>query len=470
MRQVTHFVSATGPFFKARRLQQAALLLTILVCTAKFSWAQTAASPQAQPPQSLAEPLDRAFKGQTQLHIFYVHGMGIETPKNKSGTQDFEVSQEFRTHFCKLIHCTKNEFEGRDYADEAAFDPKADPPPLFYLGKDLWKKSPSNDDWHAAAPFVDHYKLVRQNNTPIYVDEINWWPLIMSAKCRQILAPEAALVDLDEKHFKTCSAATAQDDPNHPDRYKSYAWITGAPKRDPSWPAPAVINRSLKHDILDWGFADALLAVGPMRQYLIEGIREIVLHSYNKSENQEFVVVSHSLGSFLMFSALDLQNDQTAAAAHPQWITDLGNLLSRTSHAYFMANQIRLLELANLDDTKNGTMITHLESWNNLRVGAHQPSPQIVAWSDPDDLLTWKVPDLDQDAQDANANHVTVKNRPAQNAVRWLWLLESPEGAHTKYDQNKRVLRQMVPKSKPHPTQKSNGASAVAPTTYPEKS
>ena len=482
MRYVT-YVAKIGSFLKGRRHCQAALVVIILVCFSRPSWGQTAAAFQAQEAPSLTGPLQRASRGTTQLHILYVHGMGIDTPKHSNGPQDFEVSQEFRTNFCNAIHCRKTagqvkggEFLGRYYADQADFGPAAGPPPLLYLGKDLWQESATNDEWHAAAPFVDHYKLVRRDGTFIYVDEINWWPLIMSAKCRLIVDAEIALVDRDKKHVATCTAKTVEEgpndpDPNHQHRYKSFAWITDDQKHDPSWPEPAVINRSLKQNILDWGFADAILAVGPMRRYLIEGIREVVLESLRQAEqNQEknpekkpeFVVVSHSLGSYLMFSELDLQDDPQEAN-HPEWKTDFERLLGKTSQAYFMANQVRLLELANLDDTKNGNLLEHLKTWADARRNAHQPTPQIVAWSDPDDLLTWKVPDLEQDVPGTNGEYVTVQNRPAQNAWRWFWLLESPTSAHTKYDQNKSVLRMMVPKPDAPPAPPAAEGAKAAP-------
>jgi len=470
MSQVTQSISEVDVFLKRccnACNGRAALLVICLFCVPHLSSGQAAATAQAQETPALTGSLERADAG-TQLHILYVHGMGIDTPKHKDGTQDFEVSQEFRTHFCKVIGCTTKmgELVGRDYADEADFAPNADPPSLSYLGEDVWNKS-TKEEWRAAAPFVDHYRLVRKDpkdptnpkkGTPIYIDEINWWPLILSAKCRQIVGPEAAIVDRDQKHIANCSAKTVRDS-DHKDRYKSFSWISNDQKHDPSWPEPAVINRYLKHDILDWGFADALLAVGPLRRYLIEGIREIVLHSFNQAENQEFVVVTHSLGSYLMFSALDLQDDPHATA-RADWKAKFETLLGETSHAYFMANQVRLLELANLDDTKNGNLITHLQNWYDARQRAQQRPPQIVAWSDPDDLLTWKIPDLDRDARGADAKVVTVQNRPAQNAWRWFWLLESPAGAHTTYDQNKRVLRAMVPKSHARP---STVARPIAP-------
>ena len=189
-----------------------------------------------------------------------------------------------------------------------------------------------------------------------------------------------------------------------------------------------------------------------MHKYFDEGIREIVLDSLTSADNQEFVVVSHSLGSYLMFSALDLRSTVTAGT-NAEWKTKFGKVLGQTSHAYFMANQVRLLELANLDDTKDGNLITHLESWSILRSAAEQPPPQIVAWSDPDDLLTWQVPDLDEARRNgANVKDVMVDNRPAKNAWRWFWLIANPAAAHLKYDQNKHVVHVMVPKPNAPPT------------------
>ena len=61
-----------------------------------------------------------------------------------------------------------------------------------------------------------------------------------------------------------------------------------------------------------------------------------------------------------------------------------------------MANQVGLLELTELDNTKNGSLITHLEHGSWLHAQARQDPPRIVARNDPDDLLTWELPDPDQ--------------------------------------------------------------------------
>jgi hypothetical protein len=457
MSYVSYCVSAIGAFFNNHR--RAALLATLLVCAPELSWGQTAA---AQSTASVTEALKRAHTG-TELHIFYVHGMGIEPPKRNAGTQDFETSEEFRTGFCKLAHCNSTPV-GRNYAGAHLFELN-NRSKLEYLGVPVWN---SDEDWNAAAPFVVHYNLDFRDGTRIYFHEINWWPLVLSAKCRLIIATDAGLVDRDEKDIKIC---LARNIPDTGGRYKQYAWITEAEilNRQAPWPKGAAFNRFLKHDIMDWGFADALLGVGPLRKYLVQGIRELVLDSYKPTDNQEFIIVSHSLGSYLMFSALDLQNDteaklpqtdQLTATSESQnlspaeiedWRKKFDDVLTKTSHAYFMANQLSLLELANLDDTKGGNLFAHLKVW-----GDHHADAQIVAFSDPDDLLTWKVPCT-------NANSVTVTNFPVKNVTRWFGLFAMPNTAHVTYDKNKQVLRAMVPKSNGPPIQSGNGANPKPP-------
>lgn len=433
------------------------LCVVFLFCLLVFVRPPQSAAVTAQTKATLKDSINRTDTGQTELHIFYVHGIGINPPKHSPGPQVFETSLEFRTSFCRLkqIECTPDAFkpQGRFYANTHRFDlsdPRfKDGPGLDYLGEPIWK---SETDWAAAAPFVDNYVLTRKHGATIYLHEINWWPLVLSAKCRQIIATDSALVDHDKIHTQVCSTPTAGPDANG--RYASYQWIAPdapAPRTHP-WPKGATINRWLKHDIMDWSFADAVLAVGPLHQYLIEGIRETILESFKPAPNQEFIVVSHSLGSYLMFSALDLPADRPEAQI-PGWKKGLGDVLAQTSHAFFMANQLSLLELAELDLDSPKQMKQHLESWIAARKHAKQAQPTIVAFSDPDDLLTWQVPKLVA-APDPNGDSILVNNLPEINACRWcfLFLFANPETAHITYDKNKRVVRAMLPKESSPPS------------------
>jgi hypothetical protein len=431
------------------------MLLFAVMSTQCLAWAQDRST------ASLSETIKRVNKGQTELHIFYVHGMGINPPKHARSKQEFDTSEEFRAGFCKkrFLDCSnkiKYQFEKREYAHAGPFDPNAASPDLWYFNEKIWRTEDengkiTNNDWHAATPFVDHFKLTlgngkltRKNGTVVHLHEINWWPLILSAKCRQMVEKEASFVGADRPHLDVCSEKTVADGA---DRYSSYQWIKGnAGQSDDHSPGAAPINRSIKSGVLDWGFADALLALGPINDYLLRGIRELVNDTYleasqgAKDKKLEFIVITHSLGSYLMFSALDLrQVDPKDNTPHP-WRKSFDELLCGTSNAYFMANQIRLLELANLDKQRNGSLVKHLQAWSDARASAKcgAPAPQIDAFSDPSDWLTWQMPETEA----AHVVNHSVRNSPHWP---WLWLFEYPPAAHLNYDKNPRVLRTMLP-------------------------
>ncbi|HEX3093402.1 MAG TPA: hypothetical protein VHW72_12305 [Candidatus Angelobacter sp.] len=358
------------------------------------------------------------------------------------------------------------EHDGTEYADQDEFALDAPPPPLKYLGQEIWRKDHSggpSKEWNAAAPFVVHWKLARYHNAPtIYVDEINWWPLVFSLKCRQIVENDAALVGPSADSIKLCS--TRKPDETENGRFISYDWIPteDAPRLLALAHRGALVNRKLKNGILDWGFSDAVLALGPLRTYLLDGIRQLILKSVAISpdgsrggdatprDDQEFVIVSHSLGSYLIFAALDIRPATLKTATVQNSGDAFKGVLRRTSLVYFFANQLRLLELASLDGASDKNLVTHLEDWGTLRceyltasAGATQPCarPKIVALNDPSDLLTWTVPE--------QIASVEVQNVMVKNTRHWFWLIASPTKAHDNYAKNKGAVGQMLKLHKP---------------------
>ena len=69
-----------------------------------------------------------------------------------------------------------------------------------------------------------------------------------------------------------------------------------------------------------------------------------------------------------------------------------------------------------------------------------EPEPQIVAWSDPDDLLSWQVPQI----EGVHVVNISVRN-PGFKIPPFL---ESPTSAHANYAKNREVLRLIL---KPNP-------------------
>ncbi len=432
----------------------APLLGGLLACIPIASWGQAAPAASSSQTTSLGDSLQRGDG--KQLHIFYLHGIGSDGP----GDHDSLALRQGICDFVKDCIIYAGEHDGTEYADQDEFALNATPPPLKYLGQEVWRKdhsADSSEEWNAAAPFVVHWKLARYHRAPtIYVDEINWWPLVFSLKCRQIVENDAALVGPAADRIKLCSRK--EPDKTEDGRFISYDWIPteDAPRLLALAHRGALVNRRLKNGILDWGFSDAVLALGPLRTYLLDGIRQLILKSVAVSpdgirggsatprDDQEFVIVSHSLGSYLIFAALDI-----GPATLKTSTFKLGNafeeILKRTSLVYFFANQLRLLELASLDGASDKNLVTHLEDWGKLRceyltpsAGTAQPCarPKIVALNDPSDLLTWTVPE--------QIASVEVQNVMVKNTRHWFWLIASPTKAHDNYAKNKSAVGQML--------------------------
>ncbi len=422
---------------------------------------------------SIGESLRNA--GQRPLHILYVHGIGAT---GAGGSQTFQKA------ICGFLKdcTTPAKAAARDYADSGEFAKGVDPPAFAYMGRPVWR---SKEEWSASDPFVDHYVLRRSHGGPIVVDEINWWPLVFPLKCRAIMTGDTRLTGPNAPLLDLCSQPI-QMDPSDSGRFRAYTWITPqqAAKLETARHQGALFNRWLKTAILDWGFSDAMMAVGSMRDLFREGMRQLFLKSVRFSAeglasddwelqlrdprgiDREFIVVSHSLGSYLVFSTLNMDRQDAApqnAPARSKSGTAAEDaaaqyILERTSLIYFFANQVPLLELANLQgpkaaglplgetltpDAATGAFNMLMERWKNLREtfarrrGGGEEStaklPQVIAWSDPSDLLTWHVPAM----QGLMISNLYVRN------TGWHWIIANPAAAHADYATNKEVLRIM---------------------------
>ena len=438
---------------EARKLAPSVFTLILCCSLPIFCRAQSAParSVPSQSPKSLGEQL-RHPEGK-EIHIFYIHGIGSDGPKDRD-------SRALRKSICEYLKdCITPEgvaIGEWDYADRDEFQLDASVPALEYMDDPIWK---SQEEWHAAAPYAVHFQLARSNGPTLYVDELNWWPLTFSLKCRQLIAGDASFVAPNKARIDTCS--TREPNAGVPHRFNSYDWIsTDEAARLRQLPARgAKLNRQLKSDLMDWSFSDAVMALGPLRLYVLDGIRQLILKSLADASsgshadatgaraNQEFVIVSHSLGSYLIFSALDMDQMSDKTATAEQTRNDLQEILKRTSLVVFFANQLRLLEFGGLDGPSERNIATHLKDWSKVRCeylkslpGALQECtpPRIVALNDPSDLLTWTVPPL---------GGIDVENYSVRNSARWLWLFENPTSAHSNYATDKRAIKEMLTSS-----------------------
>ncbi len=258
------------------------------------------------------------------VHVLYVHGI------DQVGGGDSSLLRQSICTRLKLCDVTDWTNAGTEFADKGEFAPGLPPPALEYLGSPIWN---TPEEWRAAAPFVVHWMVhLRGHRTPLVVDEINWWPIALSLKCRRVMIPEAYLAGPDQRLLSVCSDKSAQD----PEGFgRFYPWIAPeqVEKLENIRPHSVLLNRALKDTLVDWGLADVLLATGPLGGIMRDGVRQLMAKSaafdptqaeapggdgrgkYNWNAqlshtilDQEFVGVTHSLGSYLLFNTLSLEN------------------------------------------------------------------------------------------------------------------------------------------------------------------
>jgi hypothetical protein len=433
--------------------------MAVVVCARGVAQLEQAAPPPVAAEQQLPEhrhgSLGEELTGMVgrEVHVFFVHGIGSDGP----GAHD---SLALRKSICAYLkNCVSPsgaQVGNYDYADQDQFAPDAAVPDLKYMGKPVWRTA---EEWHAAAPFAVHYLLKRSGGTPVYVDELNWWPLVFALKCRQIVDPDTRLTGPSVERIKACSRR--EPDTTVAGRFVAYDWIpeADAPQLLAHAKHGAPMNRQIKHNLSDWQFPDAVMALGPLNTLLVDGIRQLILKSVAEpgksiamvegaspltpAPNQEFVIVTQSLGSYLIFSALDVDPTVSRTPLMVQSAGAFTQVLRQTSLVYFFANQLPLMELANLNESPAERFVSHLEMWGKLHCeferqewpGVTCQPPRIVALNDPSDLLTWRVPKLDT---------VEVQNYRVKNAPHWFWLIEDPMKAHINYSSNKQAIQDML--------------------------
>lgn len=320
----------------------------------------------------------------TPIHLIYVHGM------NDIGPND---SFMLRKAICRYAHECLVQPDKRFYA-EGPFALTAAPPALDYLQQRIWA---SPEEWRASAPFIQRYRISGRGHAPIVLDELDWYPLVYPLKCKFLLPGDAYLTGSIKAMQKVCQPPANQPDLDSPGHFLAYRWPGNAPLFTTDLPQQhaTLINRSLKINVMDWGFGDAVLALGPMREILTAAIRQLLAQSLDNvipgvttnsvtpnlgapcstpslgvdhgnppptrvppcpgsSNDPPVFFVTHSLGSYLSLTAMDsgwlgaskpqlpgfgLSSAQANAVDYLAW---------HTVGFYFLANQISLLEFARL--------------------------------------------------------------------------------------------------------------------------
>jgi len=174
------------------------------------------------------------------------------------------------------------------------------------------------------------------------------------------------------------------------------------------------------------------------------------------------VLISHSLGGYMLMDALheELRRNRNDGSLNAN--SAAYKIMANTELIYMMANQLALLDLTQLDhypfpanpvqfreaasvaaSTKGGSgqlMKRFSEDWSQVKHRARPNTPvqsQIVAFSDPNDILSWLAKSDDPKIQLTN---VYLPN----NEFAIPGLFSDPVNAHTGYFTNNAVLDLLV--------------------------
>jgi hypothetical protein len=208
---------------------------------------------------------------------------------------------------------------------------------------------------------------------------------------------------------------------------------TGAP------PYPytrARLNARFKDGLIDDCLPDALIYQGAARETMQLRMREAVLQVLSGTRPAApLVVISHSMGSKLLFDTL-LRMTQEPADSTASMLAQ--QAVQRLRLLVMAANQIPLLSLAEQQPANAATAAP--DSLQQLlrqrRTLAAAPPLILVAFTDPNDLLSYALPPDRYEGQGVTIHNILVSNAPT-----YLGLLERPDLAHLDYLSNPDVSR-----------------------------
>jgi hypothetical protein len=202
-------------------------------------------------------------------------------------------------------------------------------------------------------------------------------------------------------------------------------------------PKRASLNGYVKDQLLNDCLSDAVIYEGAshdaIRDAMVESISRIV--ERNPNGDRTLAVVAESLGSKILFDALS-----SMLESHQPRTRELGQEASRRLGLLFMAgNQLPILGLAEQNigqrpDTRTTAAPDSLQRFLELRRRHAAPRAEsvarlaVVAFTDPNDLLSYRLLPARYAAPDVAVADVLVSN-----ARTWLGLIENPVAAHLDY-------------------------------------
>jgi hypothetical protein len=192
----------------------------------------------------------------------------------------------------------------------------------------------------------------------------------------------------------------------------------------------ASLNSRFKDSLLNDCFADAIVYLGPLGGQIRASMKAAV-ERFGTAHvaGGPLVLVTESLGSKILTDAVVAGTSDERAG--------LSRVLSDTRVIFMAANQIPLLNLGFNGqagfDKQSSTMRDLRDVLRDSRSASRKSAAELylVAFSDPNDLLTYELPAVDR---------ATINIR-VSNTKTWFGALENPDTAHRGYLDNGKVWK-----------------------------
>lgn len=219
----------------------------------------------------------------------------------------------------------------------------------------------------------------------------------------------------------------------------------------------SLVNRSLKNKLLNEKLSDAVLYAGDYRANMQLPIKKAVrmLLDDGVEGSDRIAIITFSLGSYMTFDTLRaVHSGDRSMGILPQQVELIAE---KTAHVYMLANQIPLLQLTTVAKPRSsGSPSSLLSIAPERTIGAEAGDPvrdfisfrgglgtrrlfaldsprvlQIVAFTDPNDLLSYPLRPSDYAASE-DGLHIRTANIVI-NVAPWsyLGLAADPVAAHT---------------------------------------
>jgi len=223
--------------------------------------------------------------------------------------------------------------------------------------------------------------------------------------------------------------------------YDSTAQPTDCARDQACKPVRATLNGAVKDRLLNDCLADAVIYAGAGHDAIRDAMTATLsrILAANPDPDGTLVVVAESLGSKMLFDALSGMLDSNERGTQA-----LGRLAARRLGLIYMAgNQLPILGLAE-QNVVASAMPAQDALQRFLELRRRQPNGRserlqqlaLVAFTDPNDLLSYRLLPARYAAPDVAVADVLVSNDRT-----WLGLLENPVTAHMDYLRNPDVGR-----------------------------